>query len=246
MLALFDSGIGGLTVLREVRKVYTGTILYLGDTLRAPYGGRSEEELTQFAKELLLYAKSHGATHFISACNSLSVNVTETILEEVNISKDCYTDMVLATSGHAQAFAGEKVFLLATGATIQSGAYRELLAPTLSSYRELALPLLAGALEKGDDALIQEALEILPEVGEGETLFLGCTHFPLALAELTLKSGDRNVIDPAFFVREEVRKWGGGEVGNIAAHLSGETTVFERVFHELFPNEPLEIRKMVF
>jgi glutamate racemase len=53
MLTVFDSGVGGLTVLREVRKVYKGPILYLGDTLRAPYGNRNEEELIRYMKELI-------------------------------------------------------------------------------------------------------------------------------------------------------------------------------------------------
>ncbi len=245
MLALFDSGIGGLTVLREVRKVYKGPILYLRDTLRAPYGMRSEEELAQFAKELLLYAKLRGATHFVSACNSLSVTVTEKILEEVGIDKDFYTDMVLATRAHVTELSQEKVFLLATEATIRSGAYRELLIPIVSTYRELALPNLAGALEKGDSSLVSSALEILPGAGDGETLFLGCTHFPLREAEILAKTCAHTTIDPAIFVREEIKGWSGAEVGNIVAHLSGETAIFERFFHALFPDETLEIKRML-
>lgn len=245
MLALFDSGIGGLTVLREVRKVYKGPILYLGDTLRAPYGIRAGDELARFAKELLLYAKTHGATHFISACNSLSVIVTEKILAETAIDKDCYTDMVLSTRAHATELSQEKVFLLATEATIRSGAYRELLIPTVSTYRELALPNLAGALEKGDSSLIPSALEILPVAGDTETLFLGCTHFPLREAEILAKTCAYTTIDPAIFVREEIKGWSGGETGNIVAHISGETNVFERVFSDLFPDEPLEIKRML-
>ncbi len=92
---------------------------------------------------------------------------------------------------------------------------------------------------------IREALEILPEVREGEMLFLVCSHFPLAEAKLRARARAESIIDPAIFVREEVKEWGRGKRGNITAYLSGETAVFERLFKELFPDETLEIEKMV-
>jgi glutamate racemase len=169
--------------------------------------------------------------------------MTKELLEEIGIESSFYTDMLRATEKYFPRESYNELFLLATQATIRSGSYRHFF--SFLSYHELALPALASAIESGEEDEIAQALLPLQKESAGGALFLGCTHFPLVAEEIVRLSGGE-VIDPAIFVREVVKKWDKGETGNIVAHLSGETAVFEKFIKQYLPGEEYELCKASF
>ena len=109
LIGIFDAGVGGFSVFKEVRKNTNADILYFGDCARAPYGNRTEEEIVLFIKDILKQLQNEGVTHFVSACNSMSVLTTEKLLEEVGVPKENYIDMISAIK--AVDFGNEKVLV---------------------------------------------------------------------------------------------------------------------------------------
>jgi glutamate racemase len=119
LLGIFDSGVGGFSVLKEVRKITDADILYFGDCKNAPYGNRTKEEIVSCIKAVLLRLKDEGVTYFVSACNSMSVNTTDALLLEVGINRKQYLDMIDAVS-LIPFTSNDLVLIVGTQATIQS------------------------------------------------------------------------------------------------------------------------------
>lgn len=236
MLAVFDSGLGGLSILHSIRKVYQGEVIYLGDTSRAPYGNRSDSEITSFTKELLFFTKECGATHFVGACNSISMQMTETILESVGIKNNEYTDMVRATKEYCDPSDISSLLILATAATIRSEIYDDVFS-NVHFVESLALPLLAGAIERGDDDDIATALAPLYyDITIPSHIFLGCTHFPFLKDKMQKLFSEACFVDPAIFVKQKVREWNLPEElhnNKTTYFLSKESEIFKRKVFEL-------------
>lgn len=233
MLTVFDSGIGGLSVLREIRKIYKGDVLYIGDTVRAPYGNRSKEEIILFTKQMLRFAQSHGATYFVSACNSISGNVTDALLLDLAIPRERFIDMGSVTKAHKEEIP-RSILVVATSATLASGLYRDIF-DTGFTYHEVALPLLAGAIENGDESVVQEALDPFrtkQEEVHAEAVFLGCTHYPLVLDSFRKCCYAERFIDPALFVKKEVETLFPrvDAPGAITVFLSKESAIFRDIY----------------
>lgn len=242
MLALFDSGVGGLSVLSQVRKVYKGPLLYLGDTARAPYGNRPKEEIVVFTKEILRLAKARGATYFVSACNSISGHMTDEMLKDVSIDRSHFIDMGTATLSHLSSLPQGDILVVATQATIDSHLYKDMF-KDFDGYREHALPFLAGAIERGDEEGVESSLEELASKeknSQGRAIFLGCTHYPLALSSFKKVWPDALYVDPAVFVREEVRRRFPCDEGlsRVSVLLSKESTIFFTLYKRFFDEVP--------
>ena len=184
-IGVFDSGFGGLTVLRELLRLLPGVdSIYLGDTARLPYGSKSRETISRYAVSSAKFLEEQGADLLVIACNT----ATALALEDIQVSLPIPVIGVIepgAMAACAAAIHGE-VLVLATPATVQSGAYsRALAALGLEAY-EKACPLLVPLIEEGwiehpvTDKVIgiylEEALRAAPDA---TTLLLGCTHYPL-------------------------------------------------------------------
>lgn len=208
-IGVFDSGVGGLTVLKELIKSHPSKYIYIGDSLRAPYGNKSKEELLSHTKELINFLKGKGCDIFVSACNSLSSLDTDKILEELNIKKENYIDMVSATRKNVEKdFNNEaKVLIYATVATIGSGSYQDVF--KIYNTETLASQNLAFGIETGDEIVIDEEVDLLVDkITEKNIshLFLGCTHYPLIqdYLEKRLEGLSVKIIDPAKYVASEL------------------------------------------
>jgi glutamate racemase len=233
ILGIFDSGVGGFSVFKEVRKNTQANILYYGDCLRAPYGNRSEEEIVGFIKEILLDLKSKGVTYFISACNSMSVLTTEKVLSEVEVPRERYIDMVDAV-GKIDFSSDAKVLIIGTQATITSGVYQQILSNKNVKYEVFVPSLFAGHIEQGDKdmiaSIVDEILTYAKNIHSTSILY-ACTHYPLvdevfkARSEALLWSGD--FIDPAKYVALEVEKWGIEGISTSTFITSLETPIFQ-------------------
>ncbi len=215
-IGVFDSGVGGLTVLKELVSSKPASYIYIGDSLRAPYGNKSKEELLSHTKDLIEFLKSKGCDFFINACNSLSSLDTEPLLKELSIAKENYVDMISAT--REEAIKGldkdSKILIYATVATINSGAYQEV----FKNFKvtPLASKNLAYAIETDNQIEIDEEVGVLVDeiIKEKVTyLFLGCTHFPLIKEYLEKRLSGLNVsiINPAKYVAEELKNFKSGD-----------------------------------
>ena len=184
-IGVFDSGFGGLTVLRELIRLLPGAeSIYLGDTARLPYGSKSRETISRYAVSSARFLEEQGADLLVIACNT----ATALALEDIQVSVPIPVIGVIepgATAALAATLEGD-VLVLATAATVSSGAYtRALAAVGLKAY-EKACPLLVPLVEEGwvshpvtDEVIriyLQEALAAAPETA---TVLLGCTHYPL-------------------------------------------------------------------
>ena len=207
MIGIFDSGSGGLSVLNAIRaRAPLSDIVYFGDLLHSPYGEKSAQELATLVEEGVRVLQENGATEIVSACNSVSHSMLSGAA-----GHERTIEMSRPTARMMRSFAGERVLLLATPATIASGLYHHALWPIVK-LDELAIPLLARAIEEEnsrDDIakIIRSALQSRSGALYDKVL-LGCTHYPLVLEsieeEVHALFPKARVIDPADAVAEEV------------------------------------------
>ena len=186
-IGVFDSGMGGLTALRELRRLLPGEdLVYFGDTGRVPYGGRSRETITRYARQDVAFLRSFDLKAVVIACgtvtsNSLDVLRAENGLPLFGVVEPAAREAVTATGA-------KKVGVIATAASIRSGAYERVIAaldPSIRLYPKpcpLFVPLVEnGRFAVGDRVVEQVAEEYLAELRENgvDTLVMGCTHYPL-------------------------------------------------------------------
>jgi glutamate racemase len=184
-IGVFDSGMGGLTVLHECLVTLPHEdFVYLGDGARFPYGPRPLDELRRYAAEIGGFLEAEGVKLIVAACNS----VTSAALPELQTELSAPVIGVLTPEAHAavQATRNRRVGLLATQATVESGRY-EALVRALDAGVELtpvACPRLVPLIES-DDPFGPETTEAVREYAEPlkradvDTVILGCTHYPL-------------------------------------------------------------------
>ena len=184
-MGVFDSGVGGLTVLHECLVTLPHEdFLYLGDHARLPYGPRPLDEVRQFTREIGAFLESQGVKLVVAACNTATSAALPQLQEELAVP----VVGVITPEAHAavQATRNRRIGLLATEATVEAGRYAELVR-TLDAGVELvpvACPRLVPLIENDDpfaaettDA-VREYAQPLKEAGV-DTVILGCTHYPL-------------------------------------------------------------------
>ena len=190
-IGLFDSGLGGLTVVRAVRDALPGEdVIYLGDTARVPYGNRSPETVGLFARQDLAFLERFGIKAAIAACNTVSALALPDIQREERSFP--LGGVILAGVEAVLATGCRKVAVLGTRGTIASGAYeRALLAadPRLI-VRSIACPLFVPVIEEGvtNGAIVRDIFDLyLAQLlrDPPEVVLLGCTHYPLFRPALT-------------------------------------------------------------
>jgi glutamate racemase len=185
-IGVFDSGFGGLTVLKALLELIPGAdYAYFGDTARLPYGSKSVETVARYAVEAAHYLESQGAQMLVIACN------TATALALDRITKAAHVPVVGVVEPGAEAAASatknRKVVVIGTEATVSSHAYLKALQTRALQAREKACPLLVPLVEEGwvDHSVTEQIARIY--LGEAfadgfhdaDVLVLGCTHYPL-------------------------------------------------------------------
>ena len=185
---MFDSGVGGLTVLRAlVERIPGANYLYFGDTARLPYGSKSAATVAHYAVGAVRYLQDRGAELLVIACNS----ATALALDEIKAAADVDVIGVVEPGAEAAAAASRKrkVVVIGTDATIGSHAYRRALEARKVAVREKACPLFVPLVEEGwvEHPVTEQVARIyLSEAFAGDAgdfdadvLVLGCTHYPL-------------------------------------------------------------------
>jgi len=194
-IGVFDSGIGGLTVVKALRdRLPNETIAYLGDTARVPYGPKSAETVQRYALELGHMLMLKNAKALVVACNTVSSVALPLLMRKFSVP----VIGVIEPGARAamQATRNQHVGVIGTRATVRSGAYEKALRATDNNVRvsSRACPLLVPLIEEGllddevTDRVIVRYLE--PLLADGiDTLVLGCTHYPLLSAAIVRALG---------------------------------------------------------
>lgn len=181
-IGVFDSGVGGLTVLRELyRQLPKESILYFGDTARLPYGNRSQSEIIQFVREILAWMTTENVKMVIMACNTSSALALEAVRSEFD-----FPILGLILPGARTAVqSGKRIGVISTPATAASHAYRDAIAEISSNTPvwEVGCPQFVPLIEQNriyDPYTRTVAREYLQPLIEQDidTLIYGCTHYP--------------------------------------------------------------------
>lgn len=190
-IGVFDSGFGGLTVLRALLPLIPGAhYIYLGDTARLPYGSKSRETIARYAVSSAKFLHEQGADLLVIACNTATALALEDIQQALPIPVIGVVQpgahAALAASTQPTVASPHHVLVLATAATVQSHAYTHALNALGLEACEKACPLLVPLVEEGwtnhpvtDDVLKIYLTEALAAAPATQTLLLGCTHYPL-------------------------------------------------------------------
>jgi glutamate racemase len=189
-VAVFDSGVGGLTVLHELLvSLPSEDYVYLGDTARFPYGERSQAELQAFAVEIADHLLELGAKMLVVACNAASSAALETLerhLERIARDVDVIGVVAPATQLAVAHSHNGRIGLLATPATVASGSYERAVwaADRHVHLESVACPDLAPIIQGGllfDEEIVETVRGYCAPLraAEVDTVILGCTHYPL-------------------------------------------------------------------
>lgn len=201
MIGVFDSGFGGLTVLKElIALVPDAEYAYFGDTARLPYGSKSAETVAKYAVGAAHFLEQHGAEMLVIACNTATALALPKIVESAHVP---VVGVVEPGADRAsQCSQAKKVVVLATEATIASHAYAKALRSRGIEAREKACPLLVPLVEEGwiDHRVTEQVARIYLDEAfkdgfdSADVLLLGCTHYPLIKPLLRRVAPDRAAI----------------------------------------------------
>jgi glutamate racemase len=185
-IGVFDSGVGGLTVLRALLgRVPEADYLYFGDSARLPYGSKSAATVAHYAVGAVHYLQDHGAELLVIACNT----ATALALDQIKEASRVPVIGVVEPGAHAAASASRnrKVVVIGTEATVSSHAYRRALEANGIAVREKACPLFVPLVEEGwvEHPVTEQVARIYlseafaEDFSQSDVLVLGCTHYPL-------------------------------------------------------------------
>jgi glutamate racemase len=204
-IGVFDSGVGGLTVLRELyRQLPNESILYVGDTARVPYGTRSASEILQFAREILTWLCQQGVKMIVVACNTSDAIAIDHLCAEIEVP----ILRLILSGARAAVQQGRRIGVIATPATTASDAYRQAILEADSTVQvwQMGCPEFVPLIEQNQihtpytKAIALEYLTPLLEQNI-DTLVYGCTHYPhLSPILRTLLPPSVQLVDPAVHV----------------------------------------------
>lgn len=184
-IGVFDSGIGGLTVVRElIRQLPHESIIYFGDTARVPYGPKGPETVLRYSREIVQFLRGEGVKMVVVACNTATAHALPALQAENELP--ILGVIEPGSRAAVRATTRGKVGVIATYGTIKSRAYERAIASAApdTSITALACPLFVPLIEEGwldTDATRLVAHEYLQPMADAnvDTLVLGCTHYPL-------------------------------------------------------------------
>ena len=203
-IGVFDSGLGGLSAVRELKKLLPNeNIIYFGDTGRVPYGSKSREIIRKYTAQDAKFLLSHGVKAILAACGTVSSNALECI--------EAITDIPVfgvvedAAREAYEASHTKRIGVIGTQATVNSGIFkrkieeRDVHAAVLQSACPLFVPLVEYGFTAEGDEITRLACEhyLAPFRGEVDTLILGCTHFPILEKAISAALPGVTLINPA-------------------------------------------------
>ena len=212
-IGVFDSGVGGLTVAREImRQIPNEKIIYFGDTARVPYGSKSQETVTRFSKQIVRFLQTFQVKTIVVACNTASAYALD------ELEKECEIPIIGVVKPGAKVAAevtrNGRIGVIATEATIGSQIYSKYIKELnrdVTIYGK-ACPLFVPLVEEGlwqdpvTDEIARRYLAELIDI-DIDTLILGCTHYPLIRSTLgRIMGGDETLVNPAYETARELKE----------------------------------------
>lgn len=212
-IGVFDSGVGGLTVAREImRQIPNEKIIYFGDTARVPYGSKSRETILRFSRQIVRFLRTFHVKTIVVACNTASAYALDELEKEIDIpiigvvKPGAKTALEVTHNG--------RIGVIATEATIGSQIYNKYiqqLNKDVTIYGK-ACPLFVPLIEEGlwqdpvTDEITRRYLTELIDI-DIDTLILGCTHYPLIRSTLGRIMGERvTLVNPAYETARELKE----------------------------------------
>lgn len=212
-IGVFDSGVGGLTVVREImRQLPNEKVVYFGDTARVPYGSKSKETVTRYSRQIVRFLLSQEVKTIVVACNTASAYALDEIEKEVNLPVIGVVKPGAAVA--VQATSNGKIGVIATEGTIGSKIYSKYINEIDPSANVVgkACPLFVPLVEEGlwqdpvTDEIAKRYLTELIDIGI-DTLILGCTHYPLIRSTLGRIMGEGvTLVNPAYETARELKE----------------------------------------
>lgn len=249
-IGIFDSGVGGLTVAKEIKRLLPHEdLIYFGDTKHLPYGEKSQEVIVGYVTKITEFLLQKNCKAIVIACNSATANALKDVLELVN-QQVPVVDVINPVAEKVAYEIHNNVGVIATKATVNSGLYKKSIRKHNKFIKvdELATPLLVPAIEEGfrnhpiTHAIIYNYLSN-SKLKNIETLILGCTHYPLLIGEIKQYYGNRvRVIDSPSIVANELRMIlerhyllnANNHKANYEFYVSDLTKNFEKISKKIF------------
>lgn len=253
MIGIFDSGVGGLTVVKEIKKILPGVpIVYFGDTARLPYGNKSQETIQKYSSEIVEFLKSKGCKTIVIACNSASAAAADYLREKYS-GLEIYDVVSSGAEAAAEVTRDKKIGVIGTTATINSSVYKKKISeinPKIEVFAK-ACPLFVHLVEENwikrpeTRKIARTYLRDL-KLKKIDTLLLGCTHYPLLKKIISGVMGRRTkVIASGEKLAKELRdKFTDYKKGKDEYFVSDLTEHFERLAEKIL-GEKVKIEKIV-
>ena len=243
MIGIFDSGVGGLTVAKEIFKnLPEYQVVYFGDTARLPYGTKGANFVVKYSKKITQWLLNRGAGIIVIACNTSSAWSADTLRKEFK-NIPIFEMITPAVKEATKMTKNKKIGIIGTPGTIKSGIYIKKLKELDKGFKifSVACPLLVPLVEEGmvDDYITKEIIKrYLSPLKEKDidTLILGCTHYPLlegAIKKVLNKSV--KIINPAKSLAKELKVF---LMGNPKDMKKGNNHIFQ------FSDEPYNFQKI--
>ena len=249
-IGVFDSGLGGLTAVRELRRILPGEdIVYFGDTGRVPYGTRGVDVIVRYAKQDIAFLLEQNVKYVMAACGTVSSTLSEAYTRTLPVP---YTGVVQSAAAAAvRATRTGLIGVIGTPATVKSGSYNAAIAALMPGARIVATacPLFVPLVENGyfgaDNAVTRlVARDYLKDIRAAgvDTLILGCTHYPLIAPIIAdLMGPEVALIDPgretALAARDALASAGllrEGRAGTARYYVSDTTESFAQLSDWVF------------
>ncbi|SHK20806.1 glutamate racemase [Hespellia stercorisuis] len=204
-IGVFDSGVGGLTVAREIVRQLPGEdIVYFGDTARVPYGSKSKDNIIRFSRQIIRFLQTKQVKAIVIACNTASALALDTVRDEFDVP--IIGVVIPGARAAVEATANSHVGIVGTDATVHSHVYTKVITgmnPEIAVI-EKACPLFVPLVEEGfknhhvTEEIIDFYLSSMKETPI-DTMILGCTHYPLLRSKIRAYMGDEiQIVNPAY------------------------------------------------
>ncbi len=212
-VGVFDSGVGGLTVVREItRQLPNENIVYFGDTARVPYGSKSQNTIIRFSEQIIRFLKTKHVKAIVIACNTASALALDEVRDEFDVP---IIGVVVPVSRAAvEATCNGEVGGVGSDATVQSGMYTKVIKSMNPNVhvREKACPLFVPLVEEGfkEHVVTREIIEYYLESMRDtniDAMILGCTHYPLLRSKIREYMGSKiQIVNPAYETAMDLKK----------------------------------------
>ncbi|HBA70462.1 MAG TPA: glutamate racemase [Lachnospiraceae bacterium] len=211
-IGVFDSGVGGLTVAREImRQIPNERIIYFGDTARVPYGSKSKETITRYSRQIVRFLQEQKVKAIVAACNTASAYALDEIEKELDIP--IIGVVKPGAKVAAETTRNGRIGVIGTEGTIGSHIYSTYINEINKDIQvvEKACPLFVPLVEEGlwqdpvTDEIAARYLSVLTDSGI-DTLILGCTHYPLIRSTVQKTvGGEVALVNPAYETARELK-----------------------------------------